>query len=456
MINKDKELSGSMLICIKIFLLAVILIIFEFPLQKITELTKERKTNSYKVMKEISNTYGGEQVVSGPLIALSYYEHFLDKNKRWDKRIKRVYFTSKELNINAEVQTHLRHRGIYKIPVYDLNAELNGYFNFPDISRFGIKLKDVIWEKSSVSIDLTDIRGLADKPVVLWDGLVHEMTSGDSSSHIYSQAVFFTLPKMLESRKYDYKISLKLRGGKNLNFLPLADTTKVSVISDWKSKSFNGAYTTKNSNKSPGTEAEWLVTSIGRNFPSMWEEGSLKINAVKDSKFGFDLFQSVNHYLKSERTVKYGLLFILLPFLCLFLFEVFSKNRIHLFQYVIVGIVECLFFLLQLSLAEHIGFIPAFILSSSVTILLITYYAFNFIKGRINVLFLTFILLVAYLFLFIVIQNEDYALLLGSIGLFFIIMIVIIVTRKINWYEIGKVLPGSDSAVDKEKTKAAE
>jgi inner membrane protein len=159
--------------------------------------------------------------------------------------------------------------------------------------------------------------------------------------------------------------------------------------------------------------------------------------ALAASRFGVDLMVPVDTYQKVLRSVKYGILFVLLPFLMFFLFESFSGRRVHPMQYLLVGFAECLFYLLLLSVSEHLGFGPTYLLASLVTVALISFYAGFALGDRRRGLLFAPVLAAAYGFLYAALQSEDYALLIGSLGLFAILAGVMILTRKVDWYRPG-------------------
>ena len=172
---------------------------------------------------------------------------------------------------------------------------------------------------------------------------------------------------------------------------------------------------------------------MNRNFPQEWIGDKYDINS---SSFGTDLLLPVDNYKKSYRVARYAILFLVLTFITFFFVEIMKKVFIHPIQYLLVGIAIIVFYTLLLSLSEHIKFNLAYIVASILTISLVSLYTIAILKSK-QIGFLIFeILLIMYSFIFTIIQLEDYALLIGSLGMFTILGIVMYYSRKIDWYKI--------------------
>ena len=236
-----------------------------------------------------------------------------------------------------------------------------------------------------------------------------------------------------------FSFEIALNGGGYLGFLPLGGETSVRVRSSWKSPSFIGSFLPATRELSAaGFDASWKILSLARIYPQRWHAGELDAGTLLRSAFGVNLMTTVDSYMKVTRAAKYGILFLLLPFLTLFLFEVFAARRIHPLQYLFIGFSECVFYLLLLSLSEHISFWPAYIAASAASTGLITAYTCAVMKSWKRGIAILPVLATAYLFLALVLQSEDYALLVGSLGLFIILAAVMMLTRGIDWYRIGR------------------
>jgi inner membrane protein len=224
-------------------------------------------------------------------------------------------------------------------------------------------------------------------------------------------------------------------------FAPFGKVTEVTLESDWTAPSFQGTWLPTDRNFSDsGFTATWKVPFLGRNYLQSWRYTKYE-DIIPSTVFGVDLISPVDHYRMSERSIKYQLLFIFLTFAALWLFEILSRMRIHFIQYFLVGAGMCLFYLLEISLSEHIGFIGAYITASAMIILLITLYSITILRTGSRAAIMGAVVTLLYLFLYILLTIQDYALLIGSIALFFILALIMFLTRKIDWYSTNVKLP---------------
>jgi len=229
-------------------------------------------------------------------------------------------------------------------------------------------------------------------------------------------------------------MTIDLKGSQHLFFIPGGKTTDITLESDWKSPSFTGAFLPDEREvNEEGFKASWNILHLNRNFPQFWTGNKY---AVEESAFGTELLLPVDNFLRSHRVARYAVLFLALTFLVFFFVEVLNHALIHPIQYLLVGVALIVFYVLLLSISEHIAFNWAYLIATAATLGLITTYTVSILKSRKLGMLLFSILAVLYTFIFILIQLEDYALLIGSIGLFVILAIVMYFSRKIDWYEV--------------------
>jgi len=216
----------------------------------------------------------------------------------------------------------------------------------------------------------------------------------------------------------------------------------VKLHSPWPSPSFSGSFLPAERTLGPeGFSADWYVLSLGRSYPQAWRRGEVEAQNLLASQFGVELMVPVDTYRKALRSVKYGLLFVLLPFLIFFLFEAFTGSRVHPMQYLLVGFAVCVFYLLLLSVSEHISFDLTYLLASLATVGLISFYAGASLGSMKRGLVVAPVLAGAYAFLYAALRSEDYALLIGSLGLFAVLAAVMAVSRRLDWYRLGPSQP---------------
>ncbi|MCC8153084.1 MAG: cell envelope integrity protein CreD, partial [Tannerellaceae bacterium] len=224
-----------------------------------------------------------------------------------------------------------------------------------------------------------------------------------------------------------------LKGSTSINFLPLGKHTQVHVKGDWKNPGFTGDFAPDYTLENGGFDASWSVMNFNRNLPDQWN-GSPSLD-LHNAGFGVNLISSVDHYQQNMRSAKYALMFIALTFVVFFFVELLTNKRIHIVQYLLVGVALILFYNLLLSLSEQINFAFAYLIASLATIGLIVSCAYSIFKNKTQTGILVTILVILYLFLYVVLQLEDIALLIGSIGLFIILAGIMYFSRKINWHK---------------------
>ncbi len=223
-----------------------------------------------------------------------------------------------------------------------------------------------------------------------------------------------------------------MKGSDNLSFLPTGKTTTVHASGPWSNPSFNGEFlpSSREVNEA-GFTADWKILHYNRPLDQIWKAENLTLSAVA---FGLKLLIPVDQYQKSIRTSKYGVLIILLTFVSLFLVELIKKIRIHPFQYILVGVALIVYYTLLISLSEQIGYNAAYGVASLLTVGLLSFYARSFLTGTSLVILFTSVISTVYLFVFIIILQQDYSLLIGSLGLFIITGLIMYFSRKVNWY----------------------
>jgi len=256
----------------------------------------------------------------------------------------------------------------------------------------------------------------------------------------------------VQTEKIDFRIRLNLKGSQGIYFSPVAGNNKVKMSSSWPSPKFEGQFLPDTSTISDkGFEASWTILDINRQITQQWTDVTPQTfqNATSASRytdqyaynastpnltvFGVELFDTVDHYTKNERTVKYAFLLITLTFAVYFFCEVLKKQRVHPLQYGLVGAALVIFFVLLLSLSEHLGFDPAYLVASFATISLITLYSRSIFSEKRYATLAGGLLVVLFGFIYIILQLEDFALLAGSIALLVIIALIMYLTRKVKW-----------------------
>ena len=416
-------------VTIKFIVIGILILVLLIPAGMIRRLIQERNSLRNSAISEVSYKWGNPQTIGGPIITIPYKIYY-KKDKEIIEDIQYAHFLPEDLNIKGEVYPEERKRGIYKVVVYKTKLNFEGTFNKPDFSDWKIQDKNILWDQATLSIRIPDMRGIKDAIKIQWNKEQYDVNPGINYQTTYTGVS--TLIDLSDEKKYDFQFDLKLNGSEYLYFVPLGKQTDVKLTSDWVNPSFDGAFLPVDHNVTEnGFEAKWKVLHLNRSYPQQWIGDGYSINS---SSFGVKLLLPVDHYQKSERSVKYAIMFISLTFLIFFFTEILNKKRIHPIQYLLVGLGLSIFYTLLVSLSEHFSFNLAYFIASFAIIALITAYSYSMLKnGRLTSI-VALVLVILYAFLFIILQLQDYSLLLGSIGLFLALAIVMYLSRKVNWY----------------------
>ena len=422
--NKKWQLSFT----IKMALLAVIGLMLLVPLEMIKSVIRERQQNSEKVKKEIAFQWAGNQNISGPVLNIPV---MIYPSKKDAEPYRSVFHLMPEfLDINGDIQTEKRHRSIYQTVVYTADMNLSGEFIIPELNTG--ERSDILWNESYFTLGVSDNRGLKGGISLQAGSASIEAVPGLKDSEVFLSGITFpTIIPELE-KKISFSMSLKISGSEDLSFSPAGKTTKVNLRSPWTSPGFNGQFlpASRTINET-GFNAEWLVTNLNRNFPQLWSGNAY--NPTNDS-FGVDFVLLVDHYQKSQRSAKYGILFIALTFLALLFAELALREKLHIFHYLLVSLALVLFFSLLNALSEQTGFNIAYLISASATILLISLFLRTLLRQYRPVLLISVLLVFLYSFIYILLTLNDYAYLAGNIGLFILLAVTMGLSVKLRLF----------------------
>lgn len=427
-------------VTVKLLFIGFLILLLLIPMGMIESVIYERNHLYLSAKHDIMNAWGREQTIGGPVLTLPYRATYTD-----DKGIRRVrkslaHFTPEHLSVRGQLDSEMRYRGIYQVPVYTANLKLRGRFAPPDVARLGIDSNDVVWGEAYLSVAIADARGIRNPMTLRSDMGDGTFEPGGVKVHGFDPQVVVPLPELAKTRApagFQFAFDLELSGTEKLAFLPAGDRTEVLLTSAWSSPSFVGAYLPQRRDvDAKGFSAEWKVLHLGRSYPGEWRNAEIPAERISNSAFGVNLFIPVSTYQKSTRAAKYAVLFIGLSFLAYFMFEVFGKLRLHPFQYLLVGFANCLFYLLLLSLSEHASFGLAYTASAAASTALVVGYSASVLKHRSRVATMLALLAGLYAFLYVTLRAEQYAMLIGTVALFVILATVMYLTRRLDWYRV--------------------
>jgi inner membrane protein len=430
----------------RLAIMSLLTLFLMVPMTMVDSLVRERSNRRDDAVSEVGASWGGRQTISGPVLVVPYTQAWTDDKGRQQSTTGQAYFLPSELRVDAVVTTQPRSRGIFDVVVYTTTVKVEGTFLRPALDWLRPVPADVRWADAMVTVGVSDPKALTRRASLAMpaSGETAPFVGGMVDVGLFNAGVRAPvrgLNAIQPGTAVPFAFTLELHGTRDLRFLPTADETLVKVSSEWPHASFVGARLPEpRTTGAAGFTAEWHVPDFGRPFPSRWigdQSNREKLAAQAEaSTFGVSLSRPVDIYQQSDRAVKYALLFIVLTFLVFFMWELFRFALLHPMQYVFVGFALCVFYLLLLSLSEHVGFDIAYGASAGVTTLLISGYAGAVLNGWRPGSSVATALLVLYGFLYLLLRLEDYALLAGSIGLFVVLAIVMYLTRRMNWYKL--------------------
>lgn len=427
---------------VKLFSIGFLTLLLLIPNAMIKELVRERQDRLAEATQEVSASWGVPQTVIGPILSVPYSEWTQAEDGKKLESIHTAWFLPQELAVDGRVNPELRKRGIYEIILYQSDLLISGKFSKPDFAALHIRPEDVHWEQARLSLGVSGMSGIKTSIQLNWSGTSIRMDPGTANAKVLLSGVSNEVPLDAETGEYRFSIPLKLNGSGHLKFEPVGKESKVSLESTWPSPSFEGEFLPDKREISPkGFNASWTVLDLNRNYPQQWkgyEYGFSSNSTGPNSQFGVRLMNTVDGYAKSDRSAKYAILVIGLTFLIYFFFETLRKFHIHPFQYLLVGLALSIFYLLLLSLSEHLGFNTAYFIATAATVGLITIYSNGVFRNTRLSIQLLLLLLLIYGFIFIVLQLEDYALLAGSIGIFGALAAVMFYSRNVDWYNLSE------------------
>jgi len=429
-------------VTLKLISITILVLLLLIPTSMLTDLVSERQAVRDDAVNEVSSKWGNEQTIGGPVISIPYTASYKNNSGDMEEEIRYAHFLPDALNISGTVQPEKRYRGIYVVVLYNTRLHVSGDFTSLDLEDLNIPLSDYQFQNAVISVGISDMKGIAENISFTINDTLHALNPGLPVHDIFSSGGSFKFPVNRKS-KYHFEFDLNLNGSTALGFLPFGKETNVSLTSPWGTPSFTGSFLPdKREISDNGFTASWKVLQLNRNYPQQGTETFIgnsddKSNVASDDQyaaFGVKLLLPVDEYQKTTRSVKYCIMFIIITFLTFFFTEVLNKRRIHPIQYMLVGFAICLFYVLLLAISEHLSFNLAYLIGCLSTLALITLYAKTIFKNNPLTALFSVLLAILYGFFYSLLQLEDYALLLGSIGLFLILATIMYLTRKVDWY----------------------
>jgi inner membrane protein len=450
--NSEQKLTffQSNAALIKGFFIGFLIFLLLIPTFMIQSIVSEREGRKSEVIREVSSKWGNSQQLIGPILRIPYYEisriEKLNTNGKKEieqsKSLEYAYFLPNQLEINGLVNPEKRSRGIYEIVVYNSKATFDGDFTNISLDQFKVLPENILWKDATVLFTLSDLRGITEDIELNWNGNKSFFSSGAKlpfalESNIALSGINTPVQINDEGKgRYNFHFESNLKGSESLNIVPVGKTTKVMLNSNWGNPSFIGAFLPdKRVVNEKGFSASWKVLHLNRDFPQQWTGNAPE--TMTQSSFGVNLITPNDNYQQSSRSVKYAILIIALVFMAFFFIEILNNKRVHPFNYILIGLALCIFYTLLLSISEFLTFNISYLIASFLTICLVFLYSKSIFQNTQLSGLVALVMLTLYGFIFVIIQLEDTALLIGSIGLFAILSITMYISRRINWQNVG-------------------
>lgn len=420
----------------KLMAICSLILLLLIPAYMVKELIRERESRQYEVIREITGKWGQEQTITGPVITVPYLIYYKDKDGKTISSTRYFHLLPDKVDIKSRITPEVRYRSIYEAVLYNTKLEITGTFPRPPLGKLRIASDRVVWSGASISLGLTDMIGIKEGIKADFSGQTLDMAPGLETKDLFESGVSSNIRIDKNKQSFPFKFVINLNGSSRIRFAPVGKITTASVTSSWKDPSFDGAFLpVEREISDKGFTANWKVLHLNRSYPQCWKG---KGPSLWESTFGVKLYKPVDIYQKSTRMAKYALLFIVFTFMAFFISEIINKIRVHPVQYILIGLSILIFYTLLLSFSEHIGFGLAYLISATAIVTMVTGYAQSVLKNRKVAVMVGGLLAILYTYLYILLQLKDYALLMGSIGLLAVMASIMYMTRRIDWYRVGK------------------
>ena len=451
----------------KVLMLAALILMMLIPLAMIRGLINERNWTAQFAETDIMEAWGSELVAAGPMLVVpgirtEEVRTVLSGGAERVDTVRRSFtlvIMPERLDIRADFQTEIRRRGIFSVPLFSGGLAFAGNFNPVSALAAAAHNEELFLDQAELVIVLSSQQGIRRIERAAWNnGLAGDDSDlffqpgnrnlGNIAAHVplvrqpagrqMGGGIFAALPDLTGSPVF-FDISISLQGGRMVRFLPTGQQTHVTVASDWSSPSFQGSFLPLRSDISvDGFYAVWDISYLSRDIPLFWRnETSYTQRNYSASLFGVNFFRAIDTYALNTRATRYAVLFLVVPFLALFLLEMHTKKSIHPVQYLLSGIANVIFYLLLLSLSEQMQFHTAYLIAAFAVATLMTLYSRSLLPSWNKSFYVALAVSLSYILLYAVLNAESFALLIGSIYAFVLVALVMFLTRKMDWYGIG-------------------
>ena len=417
-------------------------LLLQIPVLMIGGLVSERQQRRNEAVAEVSSSWGNAQFITGPALVVPYAYRSTETTPSGQQvtrtETRNAVFLPEQLRVHGDLDSEIRTRGIFSVPVYKLALTVEGEFAPLRFADIGIDPGSVDWGRAHLAVGVSDARAIQEAATLAWNQHQVAFLPGTRGFMEAGTGIHAPVPLSDATQRLAFSFPLQLNGSLRVELVPFGQTTTVEIRGDYGSPSFRGNWLpSRRTISDDAFDATWSISFLGRGYPQSWAGPMMMSEQINQSRFGVELVDPVDHYRMAARSVKYAGLFIVLTFATLWLMEILTGIRVHPIQYLMLGGALCLFYLLELSLSEHIGFPLAYVIASIAVIAMVAAYSVVVLRRMNHALVVAAGVAALYAYLYLLLMNEDYALLIGSVGLFAILGAIMYVTRRVDWYGGG-------------------
>jgi inner membrane protein len=429
---------------LKFFVIGFLGLMLSIALVMVRETVSERSARREQVYQDMAQTTAGSQVIAGPFLVLPYEMETLEsvvdskgvKTSKLQLTQHSEIILPRKLVMNGQMETERRYRSLYEILLYGTRVKLEGAFEVASQNVSVPQGATLRWLEPYLVVMVQDNRGLTTVPLMSWAGKNLEVKPGNGGFNFGIDGGFHAgVPADVQrGGSFPFAVDLVLHGMQSFSWVPVGEENRMKLQGDWPHPGFQGrALPRGHQITAKGFEAEWESTQFSSNVGQLVRSEA----GLKNQEVGVRLVQPVDVYLQTERSVKYGFLFIWLTFAAFLLFETLKKLSIHPVQYGLVGLALVLFYVLLLALSEHIAFAWAYGVAGLASVGLLGFYIRYVVHSSKIATGFAGALGVLYGIIYGILMSEDYALLYGACLLFALLALAMIVTRRVDWNRIG-------------------
>lgn len=429
----------------KFIITGIITFLLLIPALLVWALVEERANRADQVAQSISQGWGNQQRINGPYLVVPYLTKQKQNDVYIDVRRYAIYSPAK-LEATSKLEVEERKKSIYSTPLYHMKSKLSGRFDPIDTSQIVARNGRPRLREAFLAIEVSDLAGFRSEvvaklnggeDVIFSPGLagLHPSTSPNRYNNYNnsgkSSGIHLNVDEALLDQSMKFEIDLAINGSRALEIVPSGKTTEVSMTSNWPHPGFNGRFLPETRNiTETGFDAKWTVPNLARGISAV-SFGTQISNA--DSIIEVSFVKPLKFYQLVSRTLKYAVAFFSLVFLAIFILELTGKNPIHWIQYILTGLAMVVFYILLLALAEQVGFDIAYILASIATTGLIAWYVGNALASRNAIYVIASVVGLTYAIMYLILKEDEYALLIGAIIAFAAIAMTMFATRNVDW-----------------------